>query len=213
MELLYPAQKGLTGDAQPLRRGAGRELSPQVVPGQSVKRLRHVHPFPSEANPTLLRGGDPLGLPLADVPALCLGHVAEQLEDDVGNQRPCQVAALPGGDQAEISSPSFTICNNYPTCPPVLHCDLYRCPASLPDEVWDALDADAGICIVEWAQYIPEAALPKEFLDIRLESCEKGRFLTVMAHGQASQALAQELHTAWTTSGRHGSRTDLPLFS
>ena len=111
------------------------------------------------------------------------------------------VAALPGGDQAEISSP------------PVLHCDLYRCPASLPDEVWDALDADAGICIVEWAQYIPEAALPKEFLDIRLESCEKGRFLTVMAHGQASQALAQELHTAWTTSGRHGSRTDLPLFS
>ena len=27
------------------------------------------------------------------------------------------VAALPGGDQAEISSPSFTICNNYPTCP------------------------------------------------------------------------------------------------
>ena len=57
------------------------------------------------------------------------------------------VAALPGGDQAEISSPSFTICNNYPTCPPVLHCDLYRCPASLPDEVWDALDADAGICI------------------------------------------------------------------
>ena len=53
------------------------------------------------------------------------------------------VAALPGGDQAEISSPSFTICNNYPTCPPVLHCDLYRCPASLPDEVWDALDADA----------------------------------------------------------------------
>ena len=123
------------------------------------------------------------------------------------------VAALPGGDQAEISSPSFTICNNYPTCPPVLHCDLYRCPASLPDEVWDALDADAGICIVEWAQYIPEAALPKEFLDIRLESCEKGRFLTVMAHGQASQALAQELHTAWITSGRHGSRTDLPLFS
>ena len=123
------------------------------------------------------------------------------------------VAALPDGDQAEISSPSFTICNNYPTRPPVLHCDLYRCPASLPDEVWDALDADNGICIVEWAQYVPAAALPKEFLDIRLESCKEGRFLTVMAHGQASRALAQELHTAWTASRRYGSRTDLPLFS
>ena len=147
----------------------------------------------------------PTGLSPLDVPQLAMGGSGDVLAG-------C-TAALPGGDQAEISSPSFTICNNYPTCPPVLHCDLYRCPASLPDEVWDALDADAGICIVEWAQYIPEAALPKEFLDIRLESCEKGRFLTVMAHGQASQALAQELHTAWTTSGRHGSRTDLPLFS
>lgn len=123
------------------------------------------------------------------------------------------VASLPGGDQAETTSPSFTICNNYPTRPPVLHCDLYRCPTSLPDEVWDALDAESGICIVEWAQYVPEAALPKEFLDIRLDSCEKGRFLTVMAHGQASRALAQELHTAWTASERYGSRTDLPSFS
>ena len=158
-----------------------------------------------------------LGTLLADMMQSTPQVRALLLQGDLGSGKTTLarsfVAALPGGDQAEISSPSFTICNEYPTCPPVLHCDLYRCPASLPDEVWDALDADAGICIVEWAQYIPEAALPKEFLDIRLDSCEKGRFLTVMAHGQASQALAQELHTAWTASGRHGSRTELPLFS
>ncbi|WP_303951474.1 tRNA (adenosine(37)-N6)-threonylcarbamoyltransferase complex ATPase subunit type 1 TsaE [Desulfovibrio piger] len=158
-----------------------------------------------------------LGTLLADMMQSTPQVRALLLQGDLGSGKTTLarsfVAALPGGGQAEISSPSFTICNEYPTCPPVLHCDLYRCPASLPDEVWDALDADAGICIVEWAQYIPEAALPKEFLDIRLDSCEKGRFLTVMAHGQASQALAQELHTAWTASGRHGSRTELPLFS
>ena len=36
------------------------------------------------------------------------------------------VAALPGGETAEVASPSFTLCNVYPTRPEVLHADLYR---------------------------------------------------------------------------------------
>lgn len=36
------------------------------------------------------------------------------------------VEALPGSASAEVASPSFTVCNHYPTIPPVLHCDLYR---------------------------------------------------------------------------------------
>ena len=50
------------------------------------------------------------------------------------------VEALPGGDQAEVASPSFTLCNYYPTTPPVMHCDLYRSPGSLPDEIAEGLD-------------------------------------------------------------------------
>ena len=45
------------------------------------------------------------------------------------------VEALPGGESAETSSPSFTLCNVYPTTPPIVHCDLYRQGAGplLPD--------------------------------------------------------------------------------
>ena len=51
-------------------------------------------------------------------------------------------AALPGGDQAEVASPSFTLCNVYPTRPEVLHADLYRLSenASLPEEMEEMLD-------------------------------------------------------------------------
>ena len=43
------------------------------------------------------------------------------------------VARLPGGATAEVSSPSFTLCNHYPTRPPVVHCDLYR-GGGVPDD-------------------------------------------------------------------------------
>ena len=33
------------------------------------------------------------------------------------------IEALPGGENAEVSSPSFTLCNSYPTTPSVIHCD------------------------------------------------------------------------------------------
>ena len=50
------------------------------------------------------------------------------------------VLSLPGGSEAEVASPSFTLCNHYATVPPVLHCDLYRCAGSLPEELFDALE-------------------------------------------------------------------------
>ena len=48
------------------------------------------------------------------------------------------IEALPGGENAEVSSPSFTLCNSYPTTPSVIHCDLYY--------LIDIYSAD-GICI------------------------------------------------------------------
>ncbi len=35
-------------------------------------------------------------------------------------------ASLPGGEQAEVASPSFNIYNLYPTRPEIAHVDLYR---------------------------------------------------------------------------------------
>ncbi len=102
------------------------------------------------------------------------------------------VQALPKGHVAEISSPSFTLCNIYPTLPPILHCDLYRCAYAIPEDLWDALDCPQTFIIVEWAQYFPSDALPKEYLDISLKICEEGRLLKATAHGEQAEAVLKE---------------------
>ena len=68
------------------------------------------------------------------------------------------IEALPGGENAEVSSPSFTLCNSYPTTPSVIHCDLYRSEGALPDEVDEALDTESGLVLVEWAERAPHLA-------------------------------------------------------
>lgn len=107
------------------------------------------------------------------------------------------VESLPGGGMAEISSPTFTLCNSYPTVPPVLHADLYRCPAGAPDELWDALDDGESLCFVEWGEALPAGDLPKEYLDICLNSCEEKHLVTLRARGPAAQRLVERLQEGW----------------
>ncbi len=102
------------------------------------------------------------------------------------------VQTLPHGMEAEVSSPSFTLCNHYATAPEIIHCDLYRCANALPDEVWDALENEDILCIVEWAQYLPTQALPEDFLDICFEMRNNERLVTVNAKGPQACLLLQQ---------------------
>ena len=80
------------------------------------------------------------------------------------------VEALPGGGSAEISSPSFTICNIYCTSPVVHHFDLYRLEPGMPDEsLGESLDDDAALTIVEWPDRMAERDLPDDGLICRLQ--------------------------------------------
>ena len=96
------------------------------------------------------------------------------------------VEALPGGDGAEISSPSFTLCNMYPTAPPVLHCDLYRVGGAVPDELGETLDAGDMAVLVEWAEHLPVEQRPQDFLDISLLACDGCRIVRIEIHGRNS---------------------------
>ncbi|MDR0239633.1 MAG: tRNA (adenosine(37)-N6)-threonylcarbamoyltransferase complex ATPase subunit type 1 TsaE [Deltaproteobacteria bacterium] len=96
------------------------------------------------------------------------------------------VEALPGGDGAEISSPSFTLCNVYPTMPPVLHCDLYRVGGAVPDELGETLDAGDMAVLVEWAEYLPVSYLPQDFLDIYFQVSDDFRLVCVTIHSPHS---------------------------
>ncbi|MCL2122829.1 MAG: tRNA (adenosine(37)-N6)-threonylcarbamoyltransferase complex ATPase subunit type 1 TsaE [Desulfovibrionaceae bacterium] len=106
------------------------------------------------------------------------------------------VEALPGGDGAEISSPSFTLCNVYPTAPPVLHCDLYRVVGAVPDELSETLAAGDMAVVVEWAEYLPFSYLPQDFLDICLQVCDAYRLVGVAIHSPYSARVESFLRTA-----------------
>lgn len=101
--------------------------------------------------------------------------------------------ALPGGEEAEVSSPSFTLCNIYPTRPPLVHCDLYRSPGHAPEELLDALDAEGALAVVEWADSLDPAELPDDFLDISLRMEDDGRLLLLNGAGPRGKALAAAL--------------------
>lgn len=97
------------------------------------------------------------------------------------------VGALPGGGEAEVSSPSFTVCNLYPTRPEVAHFDLYRQEGAAPDEQFEeSLDSPTSLVIVEWAQYLDERDLPRDALRLTWEPAESGRQVRIEASGEAS---------------------------
>lgn len=104
------------------------------------------------------------------------------------------VMALPGHELAEISSPSFTLCNRYPTQPPVLHCDLYRSNGSVPEEIEEALDAEEqSLVLVEWAEYLPPEYKPPLRLDISFQVCEKRHSVVLTPYGKRATILITTL--------------------
>ena len=112
------------------------------------------------------------------------------------------VEALPGGERAETSSPSFTLCNVYPTTPPIVHCDLYRQGAGslLPDEVADML-FDGALLICEWSEYLAPEDMPADALLLGFGFFPKfgneGRKLVFDARGTNAQAFLEALPGIW----------------
>ena len=79
--------------------------------------------------------------------------------------------ALGLGICANISSPTFTIVNEYPGKIPLFHFDMYRLEseAELYDIGWDDYLARGGVCAVEWSGKIP-GAFPPGTIFIKLDN-------------------------------------------
>ena len=101
------------------------------------------------------------------------------------------------GLENEISSPTFTIVNEYPTplCP-LYHFDVYRLQSI---EEFYAIGGDEyfenGICIIEWGEIIQEA-LPNDYLQIKFERTLESqtlRTLTFTPFGKVNQNLTNLL--------------------
>ena len=82
-----------------------------------------------------------------------------------------------------VTSPTFTIVNEYQGRIPLFHFDMYRLPDAdaLFDIGWEDYLDRGGVCAVEWSENVAEA-LPEDtvWVDIRrLEGEDNGRRITI----------------------------------
>ena len=93
-----------------------------------------------------------------------------------------------------ITSPTFTIVNEYEGRLPLYHFDVYRIGSS--DEMYDIgfdeyINSD-GVCIIEWANLI-EDILPDEYLYIDIKYKENGREMILTPIGEKYEEIIKEL--------------------
>ena len=93
-----------------------------------------------------------------------------------------------------ITSPTFTIVNEYEGKMPLYHFDVYRIGSS--EEMYDIgfdeyIDGE-GVCIIEWANLI-EDILPDEYLYIELKYKDMSREMILNPIGKKYEKIVEEL--------------------
>lgn len=98
-----------------------------------------------------------------------------------------------------VTSPTYTLINEYPGRLPFFHVDLYRLPQPVdPDEIGlYELFADAGIVAVEWAERLHPDDRPATRLDLFFEAVDHShRRIRIIACGLAPLDLLNDIGSA-----------------
>ena len=79
------------------------------------------------------------------------------------------------GCTERVTSPTFTLVNEYPGRIPLFHFDVYRLSGSdaLYDIGWDDYLDRGGVCAVEWSENIADA-LPEDTVTVTLSALPEG---------------------------------------
>lgn len=102
---------------------------------------------------------------------------------DLGAGKTALVRGMAAGlnSPARVTSPTFTIVNEYPGDLELFHFDMYRLASSdeLFDIGWEDYLVRNGICVVEWSENVPEAFDGTE-ITVRIEKLlENSRKISV----------------------------------
>ena len=121
------------------------------------------------------------------------------MSGDLGSGKTTFVQGLAKGigvpDDCYITSPTYTLINEYPGRLPLIHVDLYR--ISTADEIDDIglLDIfrEHGVTAIEWAEKITDD-LPPERIDIVIHVAEnETRQIELTAYGSEAQAVIVQI--------------------
>ena len=128
------------------------------------------------------------------------------LYGDLGSGKTVFVRGLARGlgvsEQTPITSPTFTLINEYPGRLRLFHADLYRIHrcSELEEIGFDEIFDGRGVVAVEWAEHC-EDVLPSDRLEIRLLDPEpEVRILSFHACGQRSEDLLKALRKQLSAS-------------
>lgn len=105
------------------------------------------------------------------------------------------IAESLGVDPAAIASPTFVLIHEYEGELPIFHFDAYRLPSPAafedlgPADYWSA----GGVCLVEWADLVPDS-LPPDAWWIRIDPLGPSRrSMRIEAPGDALDRLARAI--------------------
>lgn len=131
---------------------------------------------------------------------MAIGHTLHggeviTLTGDLGAGKTYFVRALAKGLgilEEEVTSPTFTIIQEYDSQPPIAHVDLYRLEGSIEiEEIGLSAYFDSKFTVViEWADRLSENQIPEDRLAIHLTSRSRySRQVLLQAFGTKSQTL------------------------
>ena len=120
------------------------------------------------------------------------------LSGELGAGKTTFVKALARGlgiPEDDVSSPSYTLLNEYTGRIPMYHFDLYRLEGAddVDDLGFDEYMEGDGLAVVEWADVAPQI-LPSEYLEIKIMiSGEESRDLELKGIGERYMRIVERL--------------------
>ena len=127
------------------------------------------------------------------------GRLIIALMGDLGSGKTVFVKGLAKGlavpKEFMITSPSYTLINEYPGRVPLIHADLYRLSSAMDIEstgLFDTMVAE-GVLAIEWAERLEQQSLAQDMVihfDIQEDDTRK---ISVTGCGQTGMDLLREL--------------------
>ncbi len=120
------------------------------------------------------------------------------------------IQALPGGDQALVSSPSFNLVNVYPTRPEAAHIDLYRLgDIGIDEDILDIVHEQNRLVIVEWADHLDQGCRPEDhLLGSMAVDPHEGRSMDLSARGDRSAGVIDMISRCLTSEEEYCQRKE-----